>query len=414
MGTRFACLPTFSDVLPAIALMLISLMFATAGCARPTAGSTNTSLPSECLNLHALANTQEDASPAITACISRLADHATLRLAPGKYHIRTPLTVSRPVTIETAVSNSAQACRNADSDLCAVFVLEEIRRQALSGTMPIEIKAPDVTLRAIAVTGSTTRSAAWESQTCLDNDTRPLGGGIRVRGSSFRLQNALIRNVSCYSALEIVASAGNPSVLDSAIGPNGAHDIHQMWADGVTIHDASGARVERNRFLDNTDVQLVLGGCRECIIKDNIFRHSAAFVHASFAELMIHAWPNTSGNFTGSTTTHNDIDCGKAKRCGYGIMVGGEPWYASQTFGGTVSNNRIANAFLALNVDLLTGPMTITRNSISQSGGIANSDCGRRTWPATNISPPSLKLVRTDLKDFASISTAKCILLRQP
>lgn len=414
MRTRFACLPSFGNALPAIALIFIGLMTETAGCAQPTDDSTKISLPSECFKLRALANTQEDASPSITACISRLPDHAALRLSPGKYHIRTPLIVSRPITIETAASNPAPACRKGNSNGCAVFVLEEILRQPNLSTMPIEIEASDVTLRAIAVTGSTTRSADWERQVCLNDNTRPLGGAIRIRGSGFRLQNSLIRNVSCHSALEIVASAGHPIVLDNTIGPNGAHDVHQMWADGVTIHDTTGARVERNIFLDNTDVQLVFGGCRECTVKGNIFRHSASFAHASFAELMIHAWPNTSGNFAGSITSQNDIDCGKAKRCGYGIMIGGEPWYPSQTFGGTVSNNRIANTSLALNVDLLTGPMTITNNHISRSGGIANSDCGRKSWPAVNISPPSLKLVRTDIKGFGSMSTAKCIILRQP
>jgi hypothetical protein len=187
-----------------------------------------------------------------------------------------------------------------------------------------------------------------------------------------------------------------------------------MWADGVTIHDTSGAHVEGNHFRDNTDVQLVFGGCRGCTVKGNIFRHSAAFAHASFAELMLHSWPNTSGDFTGSITSQNNIDCNKARRCGYGIMIGGEPWYPARTFGGAVSNNRIANALLAMNVDQLTGPMTIIGNVITRSGGDANSDCGRKIWPAANISPSSLKLVQTDINDFASMSTAKCILLRKP
>jgi hypothetical protein len=394
--------------------MAISLMISTAGSAQPSAGSTEKSLPSECLKLRELAHTQGDASPIITACISSLPDHATLRLSPGQYHLRTPLMISRPITIETAALNPARACRNGDSNGCAVLILEEMLSPRVASTMPIEIEASDVTLRAIAVTGNNTRNADWERQVCLANNTRPLGGGIRVRGSGFRLQDALIRNVRCHSALEIVASAGSPNIFDSTIGPNGTHDVHLLWADGVTIHDTHDARVEGNLFLDNTDVQLIFGGCRDCIVSGNIFRHSAAFAQASFAELMIHAWPNTSGNFTGSTISQNDIDCGKAKRCGYGIMIGGEPWYSSKTFGGTVSNNHIDNASLALNVDLLTGPMTITNNRISRSGGIANSDCGRKTWPAVNISPPSLKLVRTDIRDFASMSTAKCIVLRQP
>lgn len=414
MRTRFTCLPTFSAALPAIALVLLSLITATANYAQPAAGSTNKSLPGECLNLPELANAQDDASPSLAACMSRLPDHATLRLSPGEYHLRTPLIISRAITIETEASKPAGACRKGDSTGCAVFVLDEMQKQPVNGAMPIEITAPDVTLRAIAVAGSNSRSLDWQKLVCLDESTRPLGGGIRVRGSGFRLQGALIRNVSCYSALEIVASARHPSILDSTIGPNGTHDLHQMWADGITIHNTSSAHVEGNNFRDNTDVQLVFGGCRDCIVKGNVFRHSAPFAHASFAELMLHSWPNTSGDFSGSTISENDIDCNKARRCGYGMMIGGEPWYSARTSGGTVSNNRIANALLALNVDRLTGPMIITGNVITRSGGRANSDCGRKTWPAVNISPESLKLIQTDLDDFASMSTAKCILLRQP
>lgn len=412
MDIRNAPLPTITDALSVIALMLISLMISAAGSAQPAANSSHSL--NECLRLREMGNVQDDASPSIMACISSLPNHATLRLPPGEYHLRTPLIVSRPVVIETEASKPAGACRKGDSTGCAVFLLDKMPKELVDDVMPIEITAPDVTLRAIAVIGSNSRSLDWQRQICLNDSTRPLGGGIRIQGSGFLLKDALIRNVSCYSALEIVASAENPSILGNTIGPNGTHDVHQMWADGITIHDTSAAHVEGNHFRDNTDVQLILGGCRDCIIKGNTFRHSAAFSHASFAELMLHAWPNTSGDFSGSTTSLNDIDCNKARRCGYGIMIGGEPWYPARTSGGTVSNNRVANALLGLNVDQLTGPMTIKGNVISRSGGIANSDCGRKIWPAANISPPSQKLVRTDIDTFSSMSTSKCILLRQP
>ena len=414
MHIRYARCQTFSIALSVIALVLISLMISAVGGAQPADNSTAKSLPRECLKLRELAYAQDDASPPIVACISQLPDYSTLRLPPGNYHLRTPLIVSRPIAIETDASQPAVACSKGESAGCAVFVLDEMPMQSAQGVMPIEIIAPNVTLRSVAVIGSNARSLDWQKQVCLNDSTRSLGGGIRVRGSGFRLEDALIRNVSCYSALEIVVSAKHPSVLNSTIGPNGTHDVHQMWADGITIHDSSGAYVKNNEFLDNTDVQLVFGGCRNCIVEGNTFRHSAAFEHASFAELMLHAWPNTSGDFTGSITSLNDIDCNKARRCGYGIMIGGEPWYPARTFGGIVSNNRITNALLGLNVDRLTGPMTITGNVIRRSGGRANSDCGRKTWPAANISPSSLKLVRTDIIEFASMSTSRCILLRKP
>lgn len=413
MHIRSTDFRAFSVTLSVIVLMLINLTIPVTSHAQPTANSIK-SIPSECIKLRGLANTQNDASPSVAACISRLPDYATLHLQPGEYHLRTPLIVSRPIAIETKAQKLTGACRKGDSAGCAVFVLDTMSKQFAHGVMPIEITAPDVTLRTIAVIGSNARSLDWQKQICLNEGTRPLGGGIRVRGSGFRLQGALVRNVSCYSALEIVGSAKNPSILDNTIGPNGTHNVQQMWSDGITIQDTDGARVEGNHFLDNTDVQLIFGGCRNCIIRANTFRHSNAFSHASFAELMLHAWPNTSGDFTGTITSLNDIDCNRAKRCGYGIMIGGEPWYPALTFGGTILNNRVANALLALNVDKLTGPMTITGNVIKRSGGIANSDCGRKTWPAINISPLSLRLIRTDIDDFSSMTTSNCILLRQP
>jgi len=371
-------------------------------------------LPSECRALERLANGQSDASPAIAACLSRLAPHATLPLAPGSYRLRTPLTIEQAVTIESRTPRSPASCRRGDPNRCAVFIIDQLPARSVRGIMPLEIVASSVTLRSIAIVGGRGRSAEWEKQVCLDDRVRPLGGGIRVRGTGFRLENALVGHFSCYTGIELVAGATRPTISNSTIGPNGTHDLPKMWADGITVHDNVSARIEGNLFRDNTDVQLILGGCRHCIIRRNIFRHSADFTHASFAELMLHAWPNTSGDFSGSVTSANDIDCGSARRCGYGIMIGGEPWYPARTSGGAVSDNRVGNAAVALNIDRLTGPMTIVRNRISRSGGPAASDCGRKTWAAVNISPRSVNLAKTDIKQFASIDTTKCILLRHP
>ena len=57
----------------------------------------------------------------------------------------------------------------------------------------------------------------------------------------------------------------------------------------------------RFTVIDNTDVDLIFGGCRNCMISDNKISHTDDFSGSSFAALMIHAWPSTSGDFTGST-----------------------------------------------------------------------------------------------------------------
>lgn len=409
MQARSALVLTLCCAALVIVATLVALQASTASQA-----SARAALPGVCQALDGLANKPADASPAIAACLSQLSPGAILSLAPGHYRLGTPLMIGRPVTIETRAPSSPAACRQGNASRCAVLVVGQMAAQPARGIMPVEIVASNVTLRSIAIVGDTRRSADWERQVCLNDGTRSLGGGVRVKGTGFRLQNALIRNFSCYTGMEVVATAARPAIINSTIGPNGTHNLPQMWADGVTIHDSSGARIEGNVFRDNTDVQLIFGGCRDCTIRRNIFRHSASFAHASFAELMLHAWPNSSGNFSGSVTSGNDINCGASRRCGYGIMIGGEPWYPARTSGGMISDNRVAGALVALNVDRLTGAMTLVRNSVSRSGGSADSDCGRKTWPAINIAPRSVDLAKTDLKQFASMDTRKCILLRRP
>ena len=368
--------------------------------------------PTTCSALNGFANSDKDAAPAIAHCLSLLLEGASLDLSPGRYRLLTPLAITRAVTIETRMPSSNRACRKNESSDCAVLVVGKIEPGHGSGTMPVEITSANVRLRSIAIVGSTDRGNEWEKRICLNEHTRPFGGLMRVRGSDFRMENVLLKDASCYAALEIVSQAKRPVLRNNTIGPNGRHGA-QMWADGVTIHDTSNAVVEYNLFRDNTDVQLVFGGCTGCIIRANTFRHSQAFAHGSFAELMLHAWPNTSGDFTASTTSGNDIDCSPARRCGFGIMIGGEPWYPARTFGGSVSGNRVANALLGVNVDRLTGSMIITRNTVRNSGGPSRSDCGRKTWPAVNISPASIRFVRTDVKGYVSMDTTKCLLLRQ-
>lgn len=386
---------------------VLSLLAAAAACA----GNSKEG-PSACLALSGFADSDKDASPAIALCLSQLPRGASLGLLPGRYHLHTTLTIARPVTIETRTTSTSPTCRKGEISNCALLIIGKIEPQPALGTMPVEITSANVQLRSIAIVGRADRGSEWEKRTCLDERVRPLGGLVRVRGSDFRMESVLLKGASCYTAMEIVPQAKRPVLRKNTIGPNGRHG-GQMWADGVTIHDTNGAVIEDNLFQDNTDVQLIFGGCRGCIIRANTFRHSQEFTHASFAELMLHAWPNTSGDFSASTTSRNDIDCGPARRCGFGIMIGGEPWYPAKTFGGSVSDNRVTNALLGVNVDRLTGNMIIARNTVRDSGGPSRSDCGMTMWPSVNISPSSIRFARTDVKMPASMDTTKCLLLEE-
>ncbi|VWX53875.1 right-handed parallel beta-helix repeat-containing protein [Novosphingobium sp. 9U] len=356
-------------------------------------------------------NESIDASTTLNDCIDNAEKGAVIEIPPGKYKISQQLKIRSSITIKTKVIRGSAPCSHKAEESCAVLLVGMLPSSE-SGKMPIEIEGHNVVLQSLIIQGGVDRSKVWEKRICLNDIHRPLAGGIRVKGDSFHMANVVLRNFSCYTALEVMAGVKGLSVTDSLIGPNGQHDTLMMWADGITVHDAASAVIQNNTFLDNTDVQLIFGGCTECIVKNNSFRHSSSFKRASFAELMLHAWSNTSGNFSGSVTSQNKIDCGRSRRCGYGIMIGGEPWYPAKTFGGTVSANKVSNAQLGINVDHLTGGMTIQGNSVTMSGGMANSDCGHRVWPAINVSKESRNFLTTDIKDEVNIETRGCLLNR--
>ncbi|MFN3795987.1 MAG: right-handed parallel beta-helix repeat-containing protein [Sphingobium yanoikuyae] len=365
-----------------------------------------------CASMDLVRNSGKDATPALTECIGKMAGKGALRLSAGTYQLLTPLVIDRTVTIETASPPSGPACSRDTGANCAVMAIGQMQAQPTAGVMPIEVSAPDVRFRSMAIVGKGDKDAAWQRSICLDPHSRPLGGAVRVRADNFEMANVLLKGTSCYTALEIVKGVKGVALNGNVIGPNGNHKIKDMWSDGVTVHDATNAVIENNIFQDNTDVQLIFGGCVACRIAKNRFIHSGDVVHASFAELMLHAWPDTSGNFAGSVTSGNSIDCGANRRCGYGIMIGGEPWYPSRASGGTVSGNRVNNALMGVNVDKLTGPMDIGDNIVANSGGTAKSDCGTEKWPAINISPDSQKFVLEKIAGFASIKTSRCLLNR--
>ncbi len=156
---------------------------------------------------------------------------------------------------------------------------------------------------------------------------------------------------------------------------NGTHDGRGLWADGMTVIDATDVVISGNVFRDNTDVQIVLGGCLRCTVADNTILSRDA---AAFAGLLVHAWPSTSGDYAGTRITGNRIDCGAARRCGFGLGVGGAAWYESPTSGGVITGNSIRRAQVGINVNDVSGPVDIWGNQVSESGGSVQTPCGAR------------------------------------
>jgi Right handed beta helix region len=382
-------------------LLLLALCVS---CGRPAAAA--------CEDLPSLADRAPDASQALTDCLRRVPAGGKLLLKAGVYTIKQPIVVDKPVTIATAgLFGGASGCAELPGR-CATILLDTAGTPK-AGTMPLTIAADGVVLSHLVVRGA--GISPRMRVLCGTPASRPTGGGLRVSGSHFTLRNSVLRGFACYSALEIVSGASSPTVENNVIGPDGDHNPSEVWSDGVTIHETDHASVKGNLFIDNTDVQLILGGCRDCGVENNRFRHSGPFSSASFAELMLQAWPNTSGDYRGTVVRGNSIDCGEHRRCGYGIMVGSAPWYEGRAAGAVITGNAVSNAMIAIDIDGLSGPAEIHGNVVRNSGGRFASDCGSRDWPAVNVAPASRQYVRGDPSNVAEghVPTAGCLLNRR-
>ncbi|WP_242153842.1 hypothetical protein [Sphingomonas sp. BAUL-RG-20F-R05-02] len=324
-----------------------------------------------CRALDQMNGGDRDASPALAACIASQPSGGVIALVPGQYLITAPVLISRPVSILTrGMARSAPPCRVHDPR-CATLLLQ-LRPDAIKPrAMPVTIRASSVSFDHIIFAGGANASL------CLNPATRPAGGGLSVAGNDFSLTSSILKSFACYTALEY-ESGENGHIFGNTIAGNGTHTVHLMWSDGLTVHDAQHLAVVHNHFIDNTDVQLIFGGCTHCIVANNIFRHGGVSAGGSYAELMVQAWPkSTSGRYDGTKVVNNDINCGPQRDCGFGLMLGSTPWYDAPTSGGVVSGNRIVNAVLPIDIEGLTGEMTVTNNSISGApAGRVRSTCG--------------------------------------
>lgn len=367
-----------------LAVGLTSLVAPAAQASKPISPSPT----SACQALSGYAAGQGDAGPALTACLTSVPPGSDVALSPGRYIVRSRVEIRQSVSLHTAnIGAGEKGCRpNADLR-CARLIL--VPNRTLRG-LPFAVLANGTKIDAIIFEGGKAIDPSAAQNVCDSPDRKSSGGGLQVQGDNIVITRSVLKEFACYTALEYEGGR-NAKILDNIFINNGIHDKSSSWSDGLTIHDGRDMEIEGNLFIDNTDVQLIFGGCQQCTIRQNRFRHTGATSGGAFAELMLHSWPNgaTSGDFTGSIVAANDIDCSLSKRCGFGLMIGASPWYQGPTFGGLVKDNRIANAMIGLNVNDLTGPMQIQGNHISSSGGQFVSTCGFRSTPAINISPIS-------------------------
>mgnify|MGYP001481133240 CR=1 FL=1 len=204
-------------------------------------------------------------------------------------------------------------------------------------------------------------------------------------------------------------------VVNASFLGNGAHfDRHTQqedhsWSDGLTLDSGPGAVVDTSWFVDNSDVNLIIGGGTGARITNNRVWMTG---NAAFAGIMLDNFnSNPNSDFTGALVTNNTVRC--QQRCHFGIELGPHPWYNSANiFGGLVTGNTVSGAGVLLNVDgagTAAQPFTVFNNTLAGpcAPGIEFL-CRKTLCQVYNIAPDSVVDRRGDPTPASAIPWAGC------
>jgi len=230
------------------------------------------------------------------------------------------------------------------------------------------------------------------------------GFNITMSGSNVIFTNNVSEYAVCGSGFVSQDQGGaHDIILGTTFAYNGVHNENMMWADGLTIHGMNNAQITNNVFIDNTDVDFILGGCQNCAIQRNSVTHDTVSISgASYAAIMIQAWSTDkgaiTGNYAGSDVAYNSVDCGLNKYCGFGFLIGADPWYIASVSGGNFHDNTIKNARQGFEIASAHN-LAISNNIVTKSGGkfeVVSAPSSEITADSYDISPASSNVTIVD------------------
>jgi len=304
----------------------------------------NNLLSSVCSALLPYKDSLQDASSVLQKCINDAPANGVVEIPPGKYSIGKQIVISgKPITLKTqGKTEGMPRCSYENNHDCAELSASTSLTCAYLGMLFVD--AEGTKIQHIVLNGN--REQRW-SLLCSSVDHPGANAHILCSNCAF------VKSVSKYAASSsglVMGRFGKTNIIvnDNAFVFNGYHrrDVNEnRWADGLTFADGAYSTITNNLFIDNTDINFVLGGCAHCTIKNNQIMHTANPDSWSWGGMMVHSWPSaTSGDYTGTEISNNVIDCNPAKNCEFGLLVGADRWYASMTFGGSVHDNTIKYA----------------------------------------------------------------------
>lgn len=217
-------------------------------------------------------------------------------------------------------------------------------------------------------------------------------GNVNLQGNGFRFTNNESKNAMCGTGLALI---GNFEVQKNFIASNG-RDIFSggqgyPWADGITVLYCDRGYIAHNTIIDNTDINLILGGGRGCVVELNTISQDAKY---AFCGLGIGNFPSSSaGNHSGSEYRGNKVYSNRANKLSMGICAGSHMWSTTTDVfnAGRLVGNTVIGASIGLVVDGVFGG-EISGNSVSDpiDDGTGEGVC-RRSGRKYTVYPPHVR-----------------------
>jgi len=327
------------------------------------------------------------ASAAIQACLDATASGGELALPSGVYRITSLVRVGHGVTLHTRdVPATAPACLVEGAPPCASLRADD-NLDVTRGF--VQLEDSDVTVEHVVLDGN--RAARLHSEgarQCAAGNNGAGFNGIATACTRCTFLMSATINALCGTGFEW--NGADAFIGGNLVRDNGDHVSHNMWADGITVIFTEHAQVVSNYFVDNSDVDLILGSNRGGVVQHNTIHHGR---QDSFAGLMLDNFNGAEpGDFVDAQVIDNTVTCNG--RCDYGIQVGPHPWYPSANLrGGTIAANVVAGARMGLDVDgagTPDAPTIVTGNQVGASPSSAAFLCGTRPSSRFNVAPDAV------------------------
>lgn len=341
--------------------------------ARDWKTSCDTTLP--CPALQGIVNTLYDASPTIQKCIDAAISSKTnkiVELPAGVYNLASQLRSTKAtstfrITTKGKLTTDTP-CTEDSTDCAELRAINTFNTDGKSDNGLLSLVGKSIVIDHVVVNGNKqARGDSVAAARCKESGGVS-GSNMSVNGNAIQILNSVSKNALCGFGLNALGK--NILVKYDSFISNGNHQIPGMWANGVTSYENNdGFRVLYSRFVDNTGMHIQLGAALKQKVQHNAIQNSSDISAGAYAGIVLYDYGKATNNptYADSVVSLNTIDCSATRNCGFGILLGSDPWSVVRPLhvtSATVNSNTITNAQVGILLDDASGN-TLKSNKVT-------------------------------------------------